>query len=866
MDEKRLHEQITQAVNKHCAHLQADPFLAQKVLCAAERKEPVTVKRKMPFGVVLALILMLLTATAVAAVLLTGMEVIEQEAVPLAQNNDGDVRPQTSFSNEELYSLIATAAENGITLADDNSVMRALRNGEGYYEEETIMAICREAFGGYFYEWTVEQKHWYEEMMIAIGWSTENNYELPGEGDITPDEARALAKQIIWDNYGADIPLDDPAKYRHEEDFYGFHNDTESGNNWFFNFYPKTLEGNEYYVSFDRHGKEAEHAPSPDGVFGRNWDTYTEEILFNGINNTYGYRTQSQESWNLEAWYTFGQMLPKAERSDAWDAEFDAYLATTYLLPDETDLTAEQAYKIAIADWGGKNYSRISTVLIGKGDQRIWKVGFYRTEGIRNAGTVLYEIDSKTHEILHKETQPFSADSFARWVLHDTYAAYADKNQLPYEQALQLAQEALWERLGDSTIPFTDENYFNIRGSYSEWRKDGCYDFMFWTKVMEYPVCGVYVYNDGATEIWRCGELGVNCDNLNQRYNEVYGSEMDWDQSVWVQFDQEMEQLAANPETAPKTFEGKLYLLTDYPSDADVKITRDQAMDIAYQDSKGADIIRCLLIDAEPNPVWKLRMGTDYPANTLYEIDAMTGEILDKEYYFIQMSNFDHVMMMYTLRKDYKPAALAEFGVKRLAMELCVKANAEKFYEESADYLMSGAYRITEEGMTVSFMAVDPRQDSYIVTVTEDAMSAEIEVIPGVENEETLSIDQQAELYALFEGSDRFVPLEKLPEPYDAWESEGGPLEGEMTLAEAQAHAFGMLVDAVGQNTVDAFDKFAVGFHFSRFQNDGNCIRWTFLFVNPDNINEGYRVTFAIRDNELWGDGQVSDVNDNSNG
>ena len=275
MDEKRLQEQITRAVDHHCAHLKADPYLAQKVLREAQRKEPVIVKKKMSVGLVLTLILILLSATAVAAVLLTAMEVIEQEAVPMAQENDGGVRPQTVYSNEELYAILATVAENGLTLSDDSSVMRALRNGEGYYEEETIMALCREAFGGYFSEWSVEEKHWFEEMMIAIGFSSgENPYELPGEGDLTPDEARALAKKLIWDDFGADIPLDDPAKYRHEEEFYGFHNDTESGNNWYFNFYPKTLEGKEYYVNFDRHGQNAEYGVPNGGLPDIDWEEW----------------------------------------------------------------------------------------------------------------------------------------------------------------------------------------------------------------------------------------------------------------------------------------------------------------------------------------------------------------------------------------------------------------------------------------------------------------------------------------------------------------------------------------------------------------------------------------------------------------
>lgn len=865
MDEKRLQEKITRAVDHHCAHLKADPYLAQKVLREAQRKEPVIVKKKMSVGLVLTLILILLSATAVAAVLLTAMEVIEQEAVPMAQENDGGVRPQTVYSNEELYAILATAAENGLTLSDDSSVMRALRNGEGYYEEETIMALCREAFGGYFSEWSVEEKHWFEEMMIAIGFSSGTNpYELPGEGDLTPDEARALAKKLIWDDFGADIPLDDPAKYRHEEEFYDFHNDTESASNWYFNFYPKTLEGKEYYVNFDRHGQNAEYGVPNGGLPDVDWEngTYTEALLFGTICSTYGHRTQSQESWNLEAWYTFGRLLPRAEHSDAWDAEYDAYLATTYLLPDENDLSAEQAYKLAIADWGGINYSNISTVLIGKGDQRIWRVGFYRTDGIRNEETILYEIDSRTHEILHKGAEPFSSSSFARWVLHDTFAEYGNKNQLPYDQAIQLAQEALRKELGDSTIPFTDEKYFDIRASYKDWRKGGCYDIMFWTKVMDYPVCGIYVYNDGTTEIWRCGELGVNCDNLQQRYNEVYGSEMDWDQSVWVQFDQEMEKLAANPETAPKTFEGKLFLLTDYPSDADVKITRDQAMDIAYLDSNGADIIRCLLIDAEPNPVWKLRMGTDYPANTLYEIDAMTGEILDKEFYWIQMPDFDNNMMMYTLRKDYKPAALEEFGIERVAMELCVKANADRFYEISPTSLVSGAYRIEIDGMTATFTAIDPRNNSYVVTMTEDVINSQVEIIPGVEGVDLLTEEQKAEIYALYEDNDRFELLKEGYFHYDAVNVD--PILGPLSYEEAQAHAFKLLLQEVGEDAVKSFDKFAVG--YACWDNDIFDAVWRFYFVDAENYNTGWKVTFPILDGVPQYEGDVKDVNDESNG
>lgn len=857
MDEKRLQESITRAVDSHCSSLRADPFLAQKVIFAAERKEKPIVKSKMRFGLILALILMLLTATAVAAALLSGMEVIQQEAVPLAQSNDGEVRPVEEYTYEELSSIILAAQENGIILDDDTSVMRALRNGEGYSEEETIMALCREAFGGLIYEWTVEERHFFAEMMIEIGWDTQNNYPLPSENDLPSEEIRALAVETIHKHYGEDVHVEDRSLFRRVEGLYLDSVDGVERNTWTFTFYPRTLDESIYHVTMDGQGQWIDHSKEP----GYNWEDYTELQLVQRVDSVYNYRYggSGMSAWEYDAWYAFGQKLPGAKHSASWDEEFDAYAATVYLLPGENDLTKKQARDIAFADAGVKDYTGVTEILLGKGSQRIWKISF-KTSALTGKNQALsYEIDSETREILRVDDLT-TEQEWARYMLFQTYEVFAPEKEdvLTQEKAIELAVRKLHAEFNDDTIPYMDESIYEIDAYFNSYT--GGYTVIFNVKQLGYGRANVTVNANGTTHLVFANPCGLNGDTLFDCFEAVYGANIYWEQDMWVKFGEEMQQYE------PTTFEGKLFKMTTYLPESAVAISRDKAMDIVYLDSGKSDINRIVLIDAEPNPVWKVRASTWYPSTTLYEVDAMTGEILDKEYYFIQMPSFDNEMMMYTLRRDYKPAALAEFGVERIAMELCVKANAEKFYEESADYLMSGAYRITEEGMTVSFMAVDPRQDSYIVTVAEDATSADITVIPGVENEETLSRDQQAELYALFEGSDRFVPLEEPPEPYNSWENGDGPVEGEMTLAEAQAHAFSLLVDAVGQDTVDAFGKFAVGYRFSRFENDGHCIRWTFFFVNPENVNEGYRVTFAIRNNELWGDGQVSDINDHSNG
>ena len=853
MDEKLLGARITRAVDSHCAHLRTDPDLARRVIHQATRKEPVIVKRKTSVSLALALILMLLTATAVAAVLLTGRELVEQEAVPRAQQNDSGVRPEMDYTYEELQSIILVAQENGITLDDDSSIMRALRQGEGYNEEETIMALCREAFGGLFYEWTTEEKHWFEEMMISIGWATENPYPLPGEGELTCEEARALSVRLLRETYGADLPLDDRSLYRVEEWYYP-EGDDQSGLHWSFIYRPRFLDGSVYYVNFDNQGGNVWHRCDP-----WEWGDYTEATLLNRVDHVYNYVNAGSGmiTWDYDAWYAFGQKLAGAVHSATWNEEYDGYAASTYLLPGEGDLTKKQARQIAFTDAGVNDYTSVTEVLLGSGEQRVWKISFVTTEKTGTRKVLSYEIDSQTGGILRMDDLT-DEKTWARYMLFATYETVRPESSgVSRQEAIDKAIAALRRDLNDDTIPYDDPDCYTITATRNE--NTGAYWVRFDTRVMEYGRASVDVDSTGTVSIKFANAPGLDGDNLFSRFTDLYGADMDWEQSRWVEFGEAMKQYE------PTSFEGKLFKQTTYLPESAVTVTRDQAMDIAYLDSGKSDINRIVLIDAQPHPVWKVRVST-WPVTTLYEIDAMTGDILDKELYFIQEPNFDHTMKMYTLRSVYMPAALAEFGVKRIAMELCTKAYVDDFVDDSADRLMSGSYRITVDGMTVSFMAVDPRSDSYIVTVAEDAMSAAIELIPGAENTETLSTDEQSALYALFEGSDRFQPLEELPEPYQSIENDYGPIEGEMTLAEAQAHAFALLVDALGQETVDGFGKFAVGYRFTRFQNDGNCIRWTFLFVSPEDPNCGYRVTFALRDNELWGDGQVQDVNDLGNG
>ena len=77
MKDEQIRAQIHQAVDAHGEHLRTDPFLAQRIMNQERKGEPV-VKKRLSVGLVLAIVLMLIAVTALAAVLLGGKDFVDQ--------------------------------------------------------------------------------------------------------------------------------------------------------------------------------------------------------------------------------------------------------------------------------------------------------------------------------------------------------------------------------------------------------------------------------------------------------------------------------------------------------------------------------------------------------------------------------------------------------------------------------------------------------------------------------------------------------------------------------------------------------------------------------------------------------------------
>lgn len=273
MDDRRIREKVHTAVEQHCAAsgVQPNPILARRVLAAAQEKGEKTVTKKFSIGFILVIILLLTTLTAVAVEWLSGRQVVEQVAVPIAREND-----QKNYSHEELAQLIAALNENGITLDEGSALMQAFQAGKGYWERDVIQVICTAAFGGTEDTWNIEQKHWYGEMLLAIGAWEQNLWLLPGEGEMTPEEARAHGIKALNDAFQTDLPLESNENWLIREVFElvwdeETHAFPPEKAQWCFWYTDRSTDRLEYSVTLSRDGRiidtwQNTPAPQADGL------------------------------------------------------------------------------------------------------------------------------------------------------------------------------------------------------------------------------------------------------------------------------------------------------------------------------------------------------------------------------------------------------------------------------------------------------------------------------------------------------------------------------------------------------------------------------------------------------------------------
>ena len=449
-------------------------------------------KKRISVGFVLAVVFTLLAASALAAVLLGGKDFVEQIMAPKAVENTSQ-----NFTKEEIAEILKIAEENNLTLSDVD-VYRLNHLGEsGYSKEELMRRFVKTEYGFYPAAWPIEVQHWYEQLLKACGLdqSVHQINVLPEGDEITEEQAVKIAEDFIHDKYDPTVDLNDKAKYLRFLTYREHKLGDIVYREWSFSYEAQDLYGTDYFLTLDTAGKiKAEY--SVDGILGTSY-TMRGQFIEDRFKRVYGdqFGFVNWDSYLLLNYQDALRHREQVEPNSPHILPSEEYiLATTYLLPDASFISKEEAIAKAKAACGDLNYETVYSagemaVLMKDGDTPIWKV----TLQIRGSSPAYTELNAVTGEVTitfttQQETtwewRSFVPESY--WETHkpregyraarpETTAAAADGFQYPAFWNSEEMPESYWAAL--NAIGYNEDTMDEI---YTKWIDDYGWNTDFW--------------------------------------------------------------------------------------------------------------------------------------------------------------------------------------------------------------------------------------------------------------------------------------------------------------------------------------------------------------------------------------------------
>lgn len=364
MDERREKQLIQQAFETSLSGLKDDPWLARRVIAQARETErkPVKVKRKLSVGLIVMIALMLVTVTAVAVALLSMREIVEEQAVPIANQYEGD-----SYTVEDTNLLLQLAEENGIELSENarNSIIKSMEDGEGYPKEEMLMALARAEFGESYDAWTLAQKKWFDDVCNAIGYVWETQNAMPEGGEEAKYAIIEQAEAYLIKEYEAE-GLDDESRYTMSISYIdGTSDGSWDGNYWSVGYSALRPEDNGYGLTMEDDGTVIKAAMYP----GVNSNMTVDEIY---VRYRRCYRSSDDSTWDQSTLRAMQKAMLNAE--DTYSMEYLCMAQTSYPEIPADAISKEEAYAIAANYLDIEDYEGSYGYFIGASPNPVWKV------------------------------------------------------------------------------------------------------------------------------------------------------------------------------------------------------------------------------------------------------------------------------------------------------------------------------------------------------------------------------------------------------------------------------------------------------------------------------------------------------------
>lgn len=489
---------ISRAIDTNLSGLRLSAYRQEEIMQKIYGGSPV--KKKLSFSLVLALVLLVVTVAAVAAVLLGGKDLVDQVIQPLAEKTDSQ-----RFSKEEVEEILAFAQKQGIQL--DEESLKAVRKQGDYFKEELAMLFAKTELGFYPSTWSVADQHWFGEFRKSIGDIGINNSTIPAEGELSQEEIEAIAVQYIHERAGDSYPLNDPEHYTLHRSFGQTRlNPYQYLREWTLDYEPMSPRQPRFSLRLSPTGQVKQYGDNVlylQDISSLDADSQLQ-LVYDEYSNRYSDRYGSLDSFSQENWQAMHQDALQVAGKPEREGSIMAYVQEQGYGPlPEGAITREKAIQIA-ADQVSKRYQVdpdkllkepedrsgwgkfIHAIYLSYGEHMRWKVSFERD--------YLAEIDAMTGEARVVDQYSPGNSYFRRYVLDGLLPqekrAHATQRPplatwapglaaTPYPQPLDLdAPQAYWDALqaigynGDTASLIYDKLYLDYGEDKRFWPLD----------------------------------------------------------------------------------------------------------------------------------------------------------------------------------------------------------------------------------------------------------------------------------------------------------------------------------------------------------------------------------------------------------
>ena len=187
---------IRQEINAELSFMDSRPSLHNDIM--SQIKGEKVVNKKVSLALVFVLILLLTGTVAVAAVLLSGKDFVDQFLAPMSQKTE-----DAQWTDEELDQILSLAEDNGVEITED--IRAALKSSDPVYKEELLRLFMKIDLGFYPATWPLEEQAWYNELLVKYGLAEEQTRFLPAEGEISQEEALNIARKYMLEKWNVDV-------------------------------------------------------------------------------------------------------------------------------------------------------------------------------------------------------------------------------------------------------------------------------------------------------------------------------------------------------------------------------------------------------------------------------------------------------------------------------------------------------------------------------------------------------------------------------------------------------------------------------------------------------------------------------------